>query len=69
MNNTGIKYRKVAKVLVENGWHEVRQNGSHVIWGKNGIRISIANRPDGVNRMIVRRLFRENNIPLDGIHC
>lgn len=63
MNNTGVKYRKVAKVLTDNGWCAIRQSGSsHVIWGKDGRTISIANRPDGVNRMIVRRLFKENNI-------
>lgn len=62
MNNTGIKYREVAKTLAKNGWRKVRQNGSHVIWGKGSIRMSIPNRPDGVNRMLVRRLFNSNGL-------
>ena len=62
MRNTGVKYRVVAKILSDNGWSTVRQNGSHVIWGKGSVRMSIPNRPDGVNRMLVRRLFNSNGL-------
>ena len=63
MRNTGVKYRVVAKILSDNGWSVVRQNGtSHVIWGKGSVRMSIPNRPDGVNRMLVRRLFSSNGL-------
>lgn len=62
MRNTGVKYRVVAKILSDNGWSTVRQSGSHVIWGKGSTRMSIPNRPDGVNRMLVRRLFNSNGL-------
>lgn len=63
MKNAGVKYRVVARILTDNGWSVVRQSGtSHVIWGKGNIHMSIPNRPDGVNRMLVRRLFKSNGL-------
>lgn len=58
----GVKYRVVKRILLDNGWQKIRHNGSHETWGKGDAKITIPNRPDGVNQMILRRLFKENNI-------
>ena len=62
MRKCGVKYRIVRQILLANGWSFNRKTGSHETWKKDDDSITIANRPDGVNRMIVRRLFKENNI-------
>jgi len=59
---SGIKYRIVKRILIDNGWESVRRTGSHVRWRKGSQSISITNGSGGVNQMMVRRLFKENNI-------
>ena len=58
----GVKHRVVEKTLRDNGWAVIRCAGSHETWEKDGKRIVITAASSGVNRMVVRRLFRENNI-------
>lgn len=58
----GIKHRVVAKILRRNGWTSIRCSGSHETWEKDGRRIVITAASGGVNAMIIRRLFKDNNI-------
>lgn len=55
-----IPMRKVHRVLKENGYHVARNSGDHKIYKNTaGVVISI---PMSCNGILIRRLFRENNI-------
>ena len=59
----GIRYAVVARILRRNGWAELPQGSTaHIIWSKGNVRMSIPRHPNGVNRMVLRRLFRDYGI-------
>lgn len=58
----GVKYKVVERIMLNNGWRKIRKRGSHETWAKESERITIANRTDGVNKMILRREFKIHNI-------
>ena len=58
----GVKYRTVKRIMTDCGWSIIRKRGSHEVWAKGTERITLANRPDGVNQMIVRREFKAHGI-------
>lgn len=51
--------RSFVPILERNGYHEVRTNGSHFIFS-NGIRQITVNKD--LNKMVRRRLIKENNL-------
>lgn len=54
-----IDIRKFTKMLLDNGYEFVRQSGSHRIFS-NGTNTVVAN--THLNRMVAKRLIRENNL-------
>lgn len=55
------KYRDFVKLLNKNGFVLARQKGSHTIFTKGNIHISVPCRNE-VNRMLARRLIIEYNL-------
>ena len=59
----GIRYKTVAQIMRRNGWTEMPQKSTaHVIWKNGSLRMSIPKHSNGVNRMVLRRLFRDYGI-------
>lgn len=56
--------RQFRRILRDNGFYYIRSSGDHDIYeNKNGVHISIpCNR---TNKMLVRRLIKENNLVVD----
>lgn len=48
------------KILRKNGYHFVRQNGSHLVYEKDGDHIVITKK--NINKMICRRLLKQHNL-------
>lgn len=62
----GLQYSYCANILKENGWVlYARGKGSHVKFTKGCSMIVITENSRGVNRMLWRRLCKENNIKED----
>lgn len=36
-----MKYKEFHKLIKQQGWQSVRQSGSHVIYEKNGLKVSV----------------------------
>lgn len=52
--------REFERILVSNGFHHNRTNGSHIIYTNNqGNHISF---PRSIKNVIARRLIKENNL-------
>ena len=62
MNNTPLPYRTVARILRRNGFRPIPKSGSsHEKWGRgDGEKLVV--RMNGMNRMIWRRLVKEDNL-------
>ena len=59
------EFRKFTRLLIDNGYHKVRVNGSHYIYqNSDGNTISINK---DINRMVKRRIIRENNLVPKGL--
>lgn len=43
LNNLKMKYSELIRLIERNGWLRVRQNGSHIIYEKNGKRYTVPN--------------------------
>ena len=55
-------YREFRLLLRDNGYVFQRQNGDHVIFTNDTNTISIPNHGKKLNKMICRRLIKENNL-------
>ena len=64
MKHDGLKFKDCAKVLKRNGFALVSQNGSHCKFVRDNRSMVICNSHAGVNRMLWKRLCKENNIVL-----
>lgn len=51
--------REFEKILNNNGYHELRSNGSHFIYAKREKRITVNK---DLNKMVRKRLIKENNL-------
>ena len=51
--------RSFVPILINNGYREIRSNGSHYIYS-NGINTITVNKD--LNKMVRRRLIKENNL-------
>lgn len=59
----GYKFRVCERILRDNGWERVKYSrSSHVKFRKDGNTIVLSSGSQGVNRMIWKRLCKENNI-------
>lgn len=59
----GHKFRDCQRVLMRNGWVVCKRTStSHVKFEKNGKTVVISSGSQGVNKMLWRRLCKENNI-------
>lgn len=55
--------KEFEKILKLNGFERVRTHGSHAIYKKEDKTISVVvNNSSGMNRMICRRLIKENGL-------
>lgn len=50
---------KIKKLLLNNGYYPVRQNGSHIVYKNNSGHIIVIK--NNLNRMIMKRLEKEIN--------
>ena len=53
--------REFGRILIDNGYAVIRQDGKHCIWQKDGAP-SIAIPKHKLNFMICRRLIKENDL-------
>lgn len=60
MAGINLKYRQIKKILLNNGFKEVRAPGDHHIFKRHPHEIISI--PMSCNGLIVQRLFREFNI-------
>ena len=65
MKHDGLKFRDCTKVLKRNGFVLHSQNGSHCKFIKGVLSLVICNSSAGVNRMMWKRLCKENFIDLN----
>lgn len=56
-----LSLKQVKRILKDNGFSILRITGSHLIFARDGKHISIPHKSDP-NKMLVRRVFKENNI-------
>lgn len=59
-NYKSFSARDFKRVLKKNGYKKIRQTGSHEIYKKDNRTISVPGIK--LNRMIARRLIKENNL-------
>ena len=55
-------FREFKKLLHENGFEYLRVTGDHYIFSNGISLISVPNHGKKLNRMITRRLIKENNL-------
>ncbi len=58
------KLVEVQKILQKNGWYLDHRNGGHLIYKKEGREKHIVIGRNHCNKMIIRRLFKEQNIQM-----
>ena len=63
----GLKFRDCVRILKRNGFEFRSQNGSHCKFFKTGFvtPLVICDKPEGVNRMMWKRLVKQYNINLN----
>lgn len=54
--------RKAVKILNDNGFRYERSKGDHDIYVKDGKHITIPYKSKGINKMLWRRLVKENGL-------
>ena len=57
-----VSTKKVVKVLRKNGWQLIRQRGSHMIYGKNGIVCPIPNHKGDIPKGTLANITRITGI-------
>lgn len=62
MRYKGIRFSDVRRELIRNGFTIDSQKGSHVKFIRDGKHLVVTNASSGVNRMMWRRLKKENGI-------
>lgn len=55
-------YRKFCIILKRNGYYYIRTSGDHNIYSNGKFKISIPNHGKQLNRMVCRRLIKENEL-------
>ena len=54
--------REFKQILINNGYTYSRQRGDHLVYTNGGRNIVITAKEKGFNKMIARRLIKENNL-------
>lgn len=62
MRFKGLRFSDVRRTLVRNGFSEEGQNGSHVKFTRGGRHVVVTDNGHGVNRMVWKRIKKENGI-------
>jgi len=55
--------KEFERILIDNGYSQVRKNGDHIIWKKDNVQC-IAVPRHRLNFMICKRLIKKNNLIL-----
>ena len=62
MRFKGLRFCDVRRTLIRNGFSEDGQNGSHVKFTRDGRHVVVTDNGRGVNRMVWKRIKKENRI-------
>ena len=62
MRFKGLRFSDVRRMLMRNGFSEEGQNGSHVKFTRDGRHVVVTDNGRGVNRMVWKRIKKENGI-------